>query len=161
MALQRTGGRWGCCCTSCWPCSGLVVVGVLLYELLVGIPPFNAPSPQQIFDNILNRDITWPAVPEDMSYEAKDLIDRLLTFDPEERLGARGAEEIKNHYFFRTIDWDTLSSETPPFIPETENAHDTSYLHRAGQTPWTGKSWAAGEMAQQQLQQQRWQHERL
>ncbi|CAI7905247.1 unnamed protein product, partial [Closterium sp. NIES-53] len=68
-------------------------VGVLLYELLVGIPPFNAPSPQQIFDNILNRDITWPAVPEDMSYEAKDLIDRLLTFDPDERLGAQGAHE--------------------------------------------------------------------
>lgn len=31
---------------------------------------------QQIFDNILNRDIPWPHVPEELSYEAKDLIDK-------------------------------------------------------------------------------------
>lgn len=34
---------------------------------------------QIIFDNILNRNIPWPQVPEDMSYEAQDLIDRYFT----------------------------------------------------------------------------------
>lgn len=51
-------------------------VGVILYEFLVGVPPFNADSPQAIFDNILNRNITWPHVPDEMSDEAQDLIDR-------------------------------------------------------------------------------------
>ncbi|KAL1343648.1 hypothetical protein AAHE18_01G087000 [Arachis hypogaea] len=58
--------------------------------VLVGLPPFNAEHPQTIFDNILNRKIPWPAVPEEMSPEAQDLIDRLLTEDPNQRLGARG-----------------------------------------------------------------------
>ncbi|QHO36754.1 putative serine/threonine protein kinase [Arachis hypogaea] len=62
--------------------------------VLVGLPPFNAEHPQTIFDNILNRKIPWPAVPEEMSPEAQDLIDRLLTEDPNQRLGARGASEV-------------------------------------------------------------------
>ncbi|RYR36478.1 hypothetical protein Ahy_A09g041444 isoform A [Arachis hypogaea] len=64
--------------------------------VLVGLPPFNAEHPQTIFDNILNRKIPWPAVPEEMSPEAQDLIDRLLTEDPNQRLGARGASEDNN-----------------------------------------------------------------
>lgn len=51
-------------------------VGVILYEFLVGVPPFNAENPQIIFDNILNRNIAWPHVPDEMSDEAQDLIDR-------------------------------------------------------------------------------------
>ncbi|XP_062114195.1 probable serine/threonine protein kinase IREH1 [Humulus lupulus] len=51
-------------------------VGVILFELIVGIPPFNAEHPQTIFDNILNRKIPWPRVPNEMSPEAADLIDR-------------------------------------------------------------------------------------
>ncbi|XP_021647187.2 probable serine/threonine protein kinase IREH1 isoform X2 [Hevea brasiliensis] len=51
-------------------------VGVILFELIVGIPPFNAEHPQTIFDNILNCKIPWPRVPEEMSPEAQDLIDR-------------------------------------------------------------------------------------
>ncbi|KAI3792030.1 hypothetical protein L2E82_05899 [Cichorium intybus] len=42
-----------------------------------GIPPFNAESPQQIFGNIMNRDIPWPKIPEEMSFEAYDLINKL------------------------------------------------------------------------------------
>ncbi|RYR36481.1 hypothetical protein Ahy_A09g041444 isoform C [Arachis hypogaea] len=55
---------------------------------------FDTPGVQTIFDNILNRKIPWPAVPEEMSPEAQDLIDRLLTEDPNQRLGARGASEV-------------------------------------------------------------------
>ncbi|KAI3752764.1 hypothetical protein L2E82_24801 [Cichorium intybus] len=39
-----------------------------------GIPPFNAESPQQISGNIMNRDIPWPKIPEEISFEAYDLI---------------------------------------------------------------------------------------
>ncbi|CAL0322274.1 unnamed protein product [Lupinus luteus] len=103
-------------------------VGVILFELLVGLPPFNAEHPQRIFDNILNRKIPWPAVPEEMSPEAQDLIDRLLTKDPDLRLGARGASEVKQHVFFKDINWDTLARQKAAFVPASESALDTSYF---------------------------------
>ncbi|XP_022737678.1 probable serine/threonine protein kinase IRE isoform X2 [Durio zibethinus] len=102
-------------------------VGVILFELLVGLPPFNAETPQQIFDNIMNRNIPWPKVPEEMSYEAYDLIDKLLTENPVQRLGATGASEVKQHSFFKDINWGTLARQKAMFIPSTE-AHDTSYF---------------------------------
>ncbi|XP_074276662.1 putative serine/threonine protein kinase IREH1 [Silene latifolia] len=103
-------------------------VGVILFELIVGIPPFNAEHPQIIFDNILNRNIPWPHVPEEMSYEAEDLIDKLLIEDPNQRLGAGGAAEVKAHPYFRDINWDTLARQKAAFVPASESAHDTSYF---------------------------------
>jgi serine/threonine protein kinase len=103
-------------------------LGVILFELIVGIPPFNAAHPQTIFDNILNRNIPWPPVPEEMSFDAEDLIDRLLTEDPNQRLGARGATEVKQHPFFRDINWDTLARQKAAFVPASESALDTSYF---------------------------------
>ncbi|XP_010549040.1 PREDICTED: probable serine/threonine protein kinase IREH1 [Tarenaya hassleriana] len=103
-------------------------VGIILFELIVGIPPFNAEHPQQIFDNILNRKIPWPRVPEEMSHETQDLIDRLLTEDPHQRLGARGATEVKQHIFFKDINWDTLARQKAAFVPASESAFDTSYF---------------------------------
>ncbi|PIN18712.1 Microtubule-associated serine/threonine kinase [Handroanthus impetiginosus] len=103
-------------------------VGVILFELIVGIPPFNAEHPQKIFHNILNRKIPWPHVPDEMSLEAYDLIDRLLTEDPNQRLGAGGASEVKQHPFFRDINWDTLARQKAAFVPASEGAMDTSYF---------------------------------
>ncbi|ESW03324.1 hypothetical protein PHAVU_011G004700 [Phaseolus vulgaris] len=102
-------------------------VGVILYELLVGIPPFNAEHPQQIFDNIINRDIQWPKIPDEMSFEAYDLINKLLNENPVQRLGATGATEVKRHAFFKDINWDTLARQKAMFIPSAE-ALDTSYF---------------------------------
>ncbi|KAL1833645.1 hypothetical protein ACET3Z_003296 [Daucus carota] len=103
-------------------------VGVILFELIVGIPPFNAEHPQIIFDNILNRNIPWPQVPEEMSSEAADLVDRLLREDPNQRLGARGASEVKQHPFFRDINWNTLARQKAAFVPASESPMDTSYF---------------------------------
>ncbi|KAK4752883.1 hypothetical protein SAY87_021681 [Trapa incisa] len=102
-------------------------VGIILYELLVGIPPFNADHPQKIFDNIMNKDIPWPKVPEEISYDAYDLIDKLLTENPVQRLGATGAAEVKQHPFLKNINWDTLAKQKAMFIPSVES-HDTSYF---------------------------------
>ncbi|CAH2043869.1 unnamed protein product [Thlaspi arvense] len=102
-------------------------VGVILFEVLVGIPPFNAETPQQIFENIINRDIPWPNVPEEMSYEAYDLINKLLTENPVQRLGATGAGEVKQHHFFKDINWDTLARQKAMFVPSAE-PQDTSYF---------------------------------
>ncbi|CAI9279709.1 unnamed protein product [Lactuca saligna] len=87
-------------------------VGVILFELIVGIPPFNAEHPQMIFDNILNL----------------QSLCRLLKEDPNQRLGARGATEVKQHPYFRDINWDTLSRKKAAFVPSSESALDTSYF---------------------------------
>lgn len=67
---------------------------MVLYELVVGVPPFNAEDPQAIFDNILDRRVRWPEGDEALSPECRDLLDRLLTLEPSQRLGHRGAGEV-------------------------------------------------------------------
>jgi len=116
-------------------------LGAILFEFVVGIPPFNAESPQAIFQNILDLDISWPdesnlEEDERMSPECKDLISKLLVRNPEERLGARGATEIKLHPWFNNepnaIDWHSLTHQKAvgitPFIPQHEDELDTSYF---------------------------------
>jgi serine/threonine protein kinase len=105
-------------------------LGVILYEFLTGIPPFNADTPEKIFENIISRNIQWPAIPEQMSYTAHDLINRLLCVDRKQRLGTRGgAAEVRAHEFFKDVDWDSLlSAESAVFVPELEGEEDTSYF---------------------------------
>ena len=57
-----------------------------------------------------------------------DLITRLLHDDPEHRLGANGAAEVKAHPFFAGVDWETLlESGRPPFIPGDIKPDDPTY----------------------------------
>ncbi len=107
-------------------------VGVVLFEMLTGIPPFNDETPEQIFQNILQRNIPWPEVPGEMSREAQDLVDRLLTMQTGARLGSRGTAEIKQHAFFRDVNWEELRERrnaTPHFVPQTRDIMDTSHFH--------------------------------
>ncbi|GAY43113.1 hypothetical protein CUMW_072050 [Citrus unshiu] len=103
-------------------------VGIILFEFITGIPPFTAESPEIIFDNILNRKIPWPCVPSDMSFEAQDLINRFLIHDPNQRLGANGAAEVKAHPFFKGVNWDSLALQKAVFVPQPESVDDTSYF---------------------------------
>eukprot|EP00166_Cyanidium_caldarium_P002639 ctg_2569.g567 len=104
-------------------------LGVVLFELLVGVPAFHGNSIRAIFSNILSGVIQWPDdADETISAEARDLIGRLLEQDPQRRLGANGAEEIKAHPFFRAVDFANIRSERPRFVPEFVAADDTSYF---------------------------------
>lgn len=59
----------------------------------------------------------FPAKPT-VSPECQDLITQLLVKEPAKRLGTRaGAEEIKQHPFFKGINWALLRNEPPPYIP--------------------------------------------
>lgn len=100
-------------------------LGVCFYEFVTGIPPFNDVSPQQVFRNILQRNIEWPTDDEALSQETVDAIEALLTVDPDCR--PRAAELMKMAVFKNT-DWDNLLSAKPPFVPDPYDLTDTGYF---------------------------------
>lgn len=83
------------------------LLGVLLYEMLVGAPPYFCNNKEQLFYNIQKGVLKLPA---SISNEAKSLLISLLNRNPNKRLGAgpTDAEEIKKHPFFDPIDWDRV-----------------------------------------------------
>lgn len=102
-------------------------LGVVLFETVVGSPPFSAATPEDIFQNILERSIAWPP-PGTLSPELVDLLDRLLEPDPEARLGHRGAAEVKMHPWFAGVDWAGLARQKAAFVPAPSDDTDTSYF---------------------------------
>lgn len=109
-------------------------LGVICYEFLYGIPPFHADTPDKVFENILSRRIDWHEDEVQISPEARDFMERLMTLDPEKRLGYNGAEEVKKHPFFASIDWNTLLTESPSFVPQPSGMEDTDYFDARGAT---------------------------
>ena len=109
-------------------------LGVLVYEMLFGGPPFGTQhdSEQQVYQNIL--DCNYNAVQEDVSPEAMDLIGKLLVVDPNRRLGMsrKGIRDIKEHPWFAEIDFIRLERKkiAPPFTPQVTDAFDTSHFDR-------------------------------
>mmetsp|Transcript_27237 Transcript_27237/g.20385 ORF Transcript_27237/g.20385 Transcript_27237/m.20385 type:complete len:113 (+) Transcript_27237:2256-2594(+) len=83
------------------------LLGVLLYEMLVGQPPYFCNNKDQLFYNIQKGVLKLPA---SISNEAKSLLISLLNRNPNKRLGAgpTDAEEIKKHPFFNEIDWEKV-----------------------------------------------------
>ena len=65
-------------------------------------------------------------MPNYFSESVKDLLSKLLVRDPNQRLGAKGAEEIKAHPFFQNINWDDLKNLKikPPIIPTLTRPDD-------------------------------------
>eukprot|EP00736_Rhodelphis_marinus_P011128 Rmarinus@m.11551 len=102
-------------------------LGVIMFEMLVGYPPFYSEQPVQTCRKILNWR-TSLAFPDDVEVEpdAKDLICRLIC-DSSSRMGARGGiAEFQSHPFFAGVNWDGIHVETPPFTPTLKGELDTS-----------------------------------
>ena len=83
----------------------------------------------QFFLSVYTEGIEWPEEDEwQVRDDAKDLIDKLLQHNPVNRLGAAGAQEVKEHFYFDGLDWDGLLRQKAEFIPDLENDDDTSYF---------------------------------
>lgn len=104
-------------------------LGAIMFECLIGWPPFCSETPHETYRKILNWQETL-IIPEDihLSPEADDLIRRLLS-NAEDRLGRYGgADEIKQHPFFRGVDWETIRKVDAPFIPKLRSITDTRFF---------------------------------
>jgi len=101
-------------------------LGVLIYEMMTGLPPFYDENLHVMYQRILSDPLNFPS---DIPSEARSVMTGLLQRDPSRRLGNNGGEEIKKHPFFsRHIDWNRLLAKKiqPPFKPSVESVLDVA-----------------------------------
>lgn len=121
-------------------------LGVLLFEMLAGRSPFDIISmtdnPDQntedfLFQTILEKTIR---IPRNISHRAQNVLRGFLNKDPKDRLGCFTTEEngvvkdgfthIKEHAFFKVIDWEALEARqvTPPYKPKIDSDRDLEHF---------------------------------
>lgn len=130
-------------------------LGVLLYEMLTGLPPFYDENTNDMYRKILQEPLTFPSS-DIVPPAARDLLTRLLDRDPQRRLGANGAAEIKSHHFFANIDWRKLLQRKyePSFRPNVMGASDTTNFDTEFTSEAPQDSYVDGPVLSQTMQQQ-------
>jgi serine/threonine protein kinase len=88
--------------------SDIYGIGCVLYEMLVGEPPYFDESLDKLLDNIKSGRLRYASY---LTIEAKSLISKLLERDINKRLGVKDINEIKNHDFFKKLDWKLLENK--------------------------------------------------
>jgi len=102
-------------------------LGVLLFEMLCGRIPFDSANRNTLQKKIMNQKVTFPS---HITITARSILKKLLCRDPKFRLGSKGDHEVRNHAFFRAINWDHLENKMvqPPFLPDLSGPRDTHYF---------------------------------
>jgi serine/threonine protein kinase len=117
-------------------------LGVTVYKLLSGKRPFDKKKFEKLLEEqgeeedqnrnkeyaLLLQEVKYP---EYFSRSATSLIGGLLEVDEKKRLGSTGIENIKEHKFFKTIDWDKLMQKhvIPPVVP-SQKTYPTKIIHK-------------------------------
>jgi 3-phosphoinositide dependent protein kinase-1 len=95
--------------------------------MLTAVPPFRAGSEYLIFQKITACEFEFP---DQFDEDAKDLIIKLLQFDPKERLGSADSSEdrycsIRKHRYFEGIKWEKVRETTPPIMKTPRKSSET------------------------------------
>ncbi|KAI0021393.1 protein kinase-like domain-containing protein [Xylariomycetidae sp. FL0641] len=102
-------------------------LGILIYEFLTGYPPFWHQNPIEIYKQIIEKPVLFPAEPH-ISPNAQNIIRSFCTVDRSRRLGniSGGSQQVKSHPFFEGVDWDALYHRQirPPIQPNVRYPGD-------------------------------------
>eukprot|EP00066_Takifugu_rubripes_P006751 XP_003971769.2 PREDICTED: cGMP-dependent protein kinase 1-like [Takifugu rubripes] len=82
-------------------------LGILIFELLAGSPPFSSSEPQKIYAKILDGVLKYPPY---LSEASKSIISKLCRPRPGQRLGntKNGIKDVRHHRWFSSINWHKL-----------------------------------------------------
>ena len=105
-------------------------IGAVLYEFLVGFPPYYTENIKELYNSIRSARLQ---VPKYISKEGKDLLNQLLNKRPDKRITI---DRVKQHEFFKDLDWNKLvTKEIKPPIhlhndegQELEGENNEEYL---------------------------------
>eukprot|EP00039_Didymoeca_costata_P001402 m.52255 g.52255 ORF g.52255 m.52255 type:complete len:513 (-) comp10779_c0_seq1:129-1667(-) len=101
-------------------------LGVIMFEMLVGYPPFCSETPQETYRKVMEwkHHMVFPADSPQVSSVAKELICMFCT-DAKKRIGRKDVEDIKQHPFFTGVDWEHIREQKAPIDPEVTSVDDT------------------------------------
>ena len=113
-------------------------LGLLIFEMLSGYNPYKIQNygnnTNMMFEMIVSERVEFSFPKKYFNDDAKHLVKQLMQKNPRKRLGngSNGIDEIKQHPFFKGIDWEELSSRTMevPFKPNMETDIDTKYVDK-------------------------------
>ncbi|KAL6178145.1 hypothetical protein ACLB2K_049664 [Fragaria x ananassa] len=109
-------------------------IGILLFEMLSGQPPFTHANRKKLQERIIKEKIKLPPY---LTTDAHSLLKGLLQKEPSQRLGSgpSGGDDIKRHKWFKTINWKKLEAREllPKFKPDVTGKDCTANFDRC----WT------------------------
>ena len=113
-------------------------LGVIIYEFMNGYRPYLGRNRKEIKEAVLARQIhvhRKQLFENGWSFESGDLINKLLYRKPHKRLGCNNINEIKEHSWFKNINWDELLNKKmkSPFIPKDGDNFDKRYCESVEQ----------------------------
>ena len=102
-------------------------LGILIYEMIGGVDPFSDEDVMKTYENILERKLVFSS---DFNDGSKSLIKHLLEPDLSKRYGnlKNGVDDIKNHRFFKDLNWNKLLKQEiqADYIPEIKSDNELS-----------------------------------